>query len=108
MSVITAINDHQFAEKVLGSTMPVLLDVSSPECIICRTMDERIREVAPKFKGTVKFYSLDVNKNKVWRRYEVRAVPTILYFKAGEMVLRHDIFPEKEEMAAHLKRLIKK
>lgn len=108
MSIITAINDSQFEEKVLDSEVPVLLNVNSPDCIICKTMDERIREVAPKFKGAVKFYSLDVNKNKVWRRFEVRAVPTILYFKDGKMAFRHDVFPEKEEMAAHLKKLVQK
>ncbi|MFZ5800054.1 MAG: thioredoxin family protein [Candidatus Omnitrophota bacterium] len=108
MSLITAINDEQFKEKVLNSPHPVLLDINSPECIICRTMDERIREVAHQFRGKVRFYSLDVNKNRVWQRYEVKAVPTILYFKDGKLFFRHDVFPEKEEMTAHLKKLVQK
>jgi thioredoxin 1 len=108
MSIIEGINDNQFEEKVLRARLPVLLDVNSPECIICKTMDERIKEVAVEFKGKVKLYSLNVNENKIWQHYEIKAVPTILYFKDGKEFLRHEVFPEKEEMKAHIKKLISK
>ena len=107
MSMLIEIDDSQFEEKVLKSAFPVLLDFSSPECIICKTMKERIKEVAVHFKGKVHFLSLDVNRNKIWQKFEVKAVPTIIYFKDGKAVFRHEIFPEKEEMVAHLQKLIK-
>jgi thioredoxin 1 len=107
MSLLAEINDGQFEEKVLKSTLPVLLDFSSPECIICKTMSERIREVALDFKGKAHFFSLDVNKNQVWRKFDIKAVPTIIYFKDGKAVFRHEIFPEKEEIAEHLHKLTK-
>jgi len=107
MRILEEINDSQFEEKVLKSALPVLLDFNSPECIICKTMNERIREVAVHFKGKVHFFSLDVNKNRIWHKFEIKAVPTIIYFKEGKPIFRHEIFPEKEEMESHLHKLIK-
>lgn len=106
MSILQEIDDNQFEERVLKSALPTLVDFNSPECIICKTMNERIKEVAMHFKGKVHFFSLDVNKNKIWERFEVKSVPTILYFKDGKVVFHHEHFPEKEEMEVHLNKLI--
>ncbi|MDP3142369.1 MAG: thioredoxin family protein [Candidatus Omnitrophota bacterium] len=106
MSILQEIEDGQFGEKVLKSSLPALVDFNSPECIICKTMNERIREVAVHFKGKVNFFSVDVNKNKIWEQFDVKSVPTVLYFKDGKVVFHHEHFPEKEEMKSHLHKLL--
>lgn len=108
MSILHEIDDSQFAEKVLKSSLPALVDFNSPECIICKTMNARIKEMAMHFKGKVNFFSLDVNKNKIWQQYEVKAVPTVVYFKDGKAVFNHGHFPDKEEMESHLHKLVSK
>jgi len=108
MSILLEINDSQFEENVLRSDLPALVDFNSPECIICKTMNERIKEVAMHFRGRVNFYSLDVNKNKSWEKFEVRSVPTVIYFSKGKAVFHHAHFPEKEEMEEHLNKLMQR
>jgi thioredoxin 1 len=102
------INDSQFDTLVLKSSLPVVLDVSSPECIICKTMAERIAEVGKEYGSKVIFLSLNINENKKWQDYKVRVIPTLLYFKNGNLVARHDMFPEVEEIAAQIRALLKK
>lgn len=92
------INDSQFDTIVLKSALPVLLECASPECIICKTMADRIKEVAKDYAGKMLFLRLDVNENKKWRDFSVRVIPTLLYFKNGVLVARQDSFPETEEI----------
>jgi len=104
---IIEINDTQFDAIVLRSPVPVLLDCASPECIICKTMDERIREVSEKVGDKMLFLCLNVNENKRWQDYDVRVIPTILYFKDGALAARQDNFPEMEEITAQISELLK-
>jgi len=96
------INDSQFNTLVLKSALPVLIECTSPECIICKTMGERIHEVAKDHLSNMVFFSLNVNDNKKWQDYNVRVIPTLLYFKDGILVARQDSFPEAHEISEQI------
>jgi thioredoxin 1 len=108
MSILKEIEDAQFEEAILKGVKPSLVEFTSPECIICKTMKERIGEISGGFKDKVNFFRLDINKSAIWKNYNVRSIPTLLYFKGGVVVARQDLFPEKEEMSAILNSLLKK
>src|SRR5512135_2987778 len=90
------INDTQFHTLVLKASMPVLLECASPECIICKTMSERIQEAGKDFGARVVFLRLNINENKKWQDFNVRVIPTLVYFKGGVLVTRQDPFPGVE------------
>jgi len=92
----------------LKSSLPVVLHVSSPECIICKTMVERLIEAGKESASKILFLSLNINENKKWQEYSVRVIPTLLYFKGGRLVTRHDMFPEVDEIKTQLSALLKK
>ncbi len=100
------INDTQFDTIVLRAPVPVLLVCTSPECIICKTMAERLREVSKEAGPKMLFLSLDVNENKKWQALKVRVIPTLLYFNSGALVARQDNFPEIEEIRAQINELL--
>jgi thioredoxin 1 len=102
------INDSQFNTVVLKSALPVLLECASPECIICKTMAERISEVAKDHSSEMLFLRLDINENKRWQDFNVRVIPTLLYFKDGVLVARQDAFPDVEEIRRQVQLMIKK
>ncbi len=102
------VNEGQFKELVLKAKKPVVVEFMSPECIICKTMKERIKEVSRQFKGRVHFFRININKTSLWKKYNVRVIPTLLYFKEGKLAARQDLFPEKEEMRSTLEWLLKK
>lgn len=107
MPAIIEINEDQFEGLVLKAKKPVVLEFMSPECIICKTMKERIKEVSGKFKERVLFFRLDINKTSLWKKYNIRSIPALLYFKKGQLAARQDLFPEKEEMRSTLEWLLK-
>ena len=105
---LVEINDSQFDTLVLRSGLPVLLECGSPECIICKTMDARIGESVGASASKMVFFKLDINQNKRWQDFNVRVIPTLLYFKNGVVIARQDNFPEVEDIKAQIKTILKK
>ncbi|MDD5574094.1 MAG: thioredoxin domain-containing protein [Candidatus Omnitrophica bacterium] len=103
MIKLVEINDTQFNTLVLKASLPVLLECASPECIICKTMAERIKEAARDYSDQMLFFRLNINENKRWQEYSVRVIPTLLYFKEGRLIGRQENFPETEEILEQIR-----
>ncbi len=102
------INDSQFDAIVLKSALPVLVECASPECIICKTMAQRIQEASKNYASKMLFFRLNVKDNKKQEEFSVRVIPTLLYFKGGILVAKQDDFPEAEEIVAQIKLMVRK
>ena len=108
MIQVVEVNDSQFDTIVLKSALPVLLECASPECIICKTMAERIQEVINEYASGIVFLRLNVNASKRWQDFNVRVIPTLLYFQDGRLAARQETFPEVDEIRHQIQMLIKK
>ena len=81
------INDQSFEAEVLKSDLPVVVDFWAPWCGPCRMVGPVIDKLAEDFNGKVKFCKLNVDENgDMSTKYQVRSIPLILFFKAGEVV----------------------
>jgi thioredoxin 1 len=84
---IIEVNDHNFADTVLGSSVPVLVDFTAAWCAPCRAIAPHVAAIAGKYAGRLRVGTFDVDDNpSVAARYDVRSMPTLLLFKAGEAV----------------------
>ncbi len=106
MIKLIEINDAQFNTLVLRASLPVLVECASPECIICKTMAQRVGEVARDYLDQMLFFRLNVNESRRWQDYGVRVIPTLLYFKGGKMVARQETFPETQEIQEQIRALL--
>lgn len=81
------ITDAQFAEEVLNSDIPVIVDFWAPWCGPCKMIAPVLEDIAAEYLGKVKVVKLNVDENQETApKYNVRGIPTLLIIKGGEVV----------------------
>ena len=82
-------DDANFQQEVLQSTVPVLVDFWAPWCGPCRMLTPTVEELAKDYEGKVKVGKLNTDDSPdTATNYGISSIPTILFFKGGQVVDR--------------------
>ena len=80
------INEANFETEVLKSNQPVLADFWAEWCGPCKMLSPVLDEIATEQAGRVKIAKVNLDENpNLALRYNVQAIPTLLYFAGGEV-----------------------
>lgn len=83
----TMLTDANFRQEVLEATQLVLVEFGAAWCGTCHILAPMLRAVVAMFQGAVKLAKLDLDAGpRTAQVYGIRDVPTLLFFKNGEVV----------------------
>ena len=101
------ITDSNFEEIVLKSTKPVLVDFWAEWCGPCRMVWPIVSEIAIEYEKKAVVGKIDVDSNpQISTNYGIRNIPTILFFKDGQVVDKQVGAVPKAVLVAKLEKLI--
>ena len=80
------INEASFEKAVLQSPVPVLVDFWSAWCGPCKMIAPLLDEIAKESEGRFRIAKVNIDDDPaLMQRFNVRAVPTLLFFNGGEL-----------------------
>jgi thioredoxin 1 len=86
-SQATAVTDGTFQAEVEQHPGLVLVDFWAEWCGPCRVIAPVLEQIGAEYAGKVKITKLDVDANQQTpMRFNVRSIPTLLFFKGGKHV----------------------
>ncbi|HXU75062.1 MAG TPA: thioredoxin [Methylomirabilota bacterium] len=83
---IITLTQENFAQEVLKSSTPVLVDFWGEWCPPCKALSPILDELADEYQGRVKIGKVNIdNQQALATEYGIRAVPTMLLFHQGQV-----------------------
>jgi len=84
---IVELTDDGFENQVLSHNQPTLVDFWAEWCAPCRALTPVVEEVAKDYEGRIQVAKMNIDLHpNTPGKYAVRAIPTLLLFKGGEVV----------------------
>ncbi|MBT3981118.1 MAG: thioredoxin [Bacteriovoracaceae bacterium] len=86
MSEVKKVDQNSFDSDVLGSNGPVVVDFWAEWCGPCKALAPLLDEIAGEVNGKASIVKINVDENgELAQKYGIRGIPTLLFFKDGEV-----------------------
>ncbi len=102
-----AITDSNFLD-LLSEGKPLVVDFWAPWCGPCKMVAPIIEELAADYEGKVLIGKCNVDENSdLPAEYGIRSIPTVLFFKNGQLVDKHVGSAPKSTFEAKIEAVLK-
>ena len=87
MTTPITVTDATFADEVLGSSKPVLVDFWATWCGPCKMVAPVLEEIASEHGEKITIAKMDIDANpSIPRDYQILSIPTMILFQDGKPV----------------------
>lgn len=86
MSDLLEVTDENFDAEIVNSDIPAMVDFWAVWCGPCKMVGPIVEELADEYKGKIKVAKMDVDQNRATPgKFGIRNIPTLIFFKGGEV-----------------------
>ncbi|HEX3889978.1 MAG TPA: thioredoxin [Verrucomicrobiae bacterium] len=104
--LIVTLTQENFAEKVLQSQSPVLVDFWAEWCGPCKMIAPLLDELADEYQGKVSIGKVNIDEQQeLATKYGIRAIPTLLLINKGQVAEQMVGAKSKRDLKASLDRV---
>ncbi len=104
--MLTLTQDN-FSEEVLRSPVPVLVDFWAEWCGPCKMIAPILDEIAQEYDGRLKIGKVNIDdQQSLASQHGIRAIPTLLVFKDGQVADQIVGLRSKRDLKANLDRVV--
>ena len=106
LTMALQITDSDFVTEVLESPVPVLVDFWAPWCGPCKMISPIVDQIAVELAGQAKVCKVNVDEDstqELCNRFNIRSIPTLMFFRGGELVDTVVGATSKENLVARLR-----
>ncbi|MFO7989350.1 MAG: thioredoxin [Thermodesulfobacteriota bacterium] len=101
---IIELDDDGFEENVLKSEKPIMVDFWAPWCGPCKAIAPTIEALEKTYGDQMTFAKINVDENPLSpSKYGVQAIPTLIFFKNGEIADQITGMVAKEKLEQTIK-----
>ncbi len=103
MTVIN-IDENNFEEEVVKSSLPYLVDFWAEWCGPCKNLAPILEEISDELKDKVKIGKINIDDNQeLAAKFSIRSIPTMILFKNGDSIETKVGLPPKKELLDWIK-----
>ncbi len=101
------LTEDTFKSEVLEAPGVAVVDFWAEWCGPCKHLGPTIDSLADEFQGKAKVAKVDIDAHQALAvQYDVQSIPTLLYFKDGELAGRHVGLAPRDQIAGKLNELV--
>lgn len=94
-----SVDEFSFAEIVLNSPRPVLVNFWAPWCGLCGLITPILTQIQNQWQDNLKIVNINADNNlRLANTYRIKNLPTLLLFENGQVKYRLDSFHSREEL----------
>ncbi|MFH1488877.1 MAG: thioredoxin [Pseudomonadota bacterium] len=86
MAAVLEVTDETFDTEIVNAELPAMVDFWATWCGPCKMVAPVVEELAKDYQGKIKVAKMDVDQNRQTpARFGIRNIPTLIFFKGGEV-----------------------
>jgi thioredoxin 1 len=106
--MIHSVTELNFKERVLTSSIPVLVNFEAPWCGLCKLIQPTLIQFHDRWDEQIKLVNINADDNlKIASTYRLKTLPTLILFTNGRIVDRLEGFHSREDLRTNLDRMMR-